>query len=37
MTYSLGSKFVSIVFSFINHTENRSFVGTAIVNENNEN
>ena len=30
MAYSLGSKFVDVIFSFINHTENCSFVGTGI-------
>ena len=30
MAYSFGSKFVAIIFSFINHTENCSFVGTSI-------
>ena len=30
MTHSWGSKFVAIVFSFIIHTENYSFVGTGI-------
>ena len=30
MTHSWGSKFVAIVFSFINHTENHYFMGAGI-------